>query len=139
MEPWPNNEKNLDLLGLWSGLLVQLLYTARECTQPDAIRRLRAFGVRNPNTVARNLLGEYAKAHDFAVASGFKLPQSEIERLMHEQGLRDDLSEDFRALAQQYQQLSAAMWPRCGSPQFRWVSRKAQVHFARANALGQES
>lgn len=125
---------------LWIELLARLSHTLQECGQPDAARRLKAFGVRGrTGTVVRHLEREHAQATRMAALCGVELQAPELaHRVAHrslELTLRDDLDHDFHGLAATYQQLLLALAPASGSPLHQWLEGRSRVHAAQAQGL----
>jgi hypothetical protein len=119
----------------WIALLAHLSQTAKRCAQPQLADQLKALGVRRGKTVVISLAREYVRAWDKATAIGFVLSSDDVLRMTHSMPLHNRLTEDFRALAETYRLLLWLMAPRDGGQLFRWLSERASVHAAQAQAI----
>ncbi len=98
-------------------------------------RYLRTLGVRRPRTVVIDLTREYVCAWAVADSNGLVLSATEVFRITRALPVKDQLAEEFRALAETYQLLLQAVAPSDGDALFRWLSERASVHVAQAQAV----
>lgn len=119
----------------WIALLAHLSQTARRCAQPDIADQLKAFGVRRAKTVVTSLAREYVRAWDHAASIGFVRSADDVLHMTGMMPRHDPLTEEFRALAETYRLLLWVMAPRHGGQLFRWLSERASVHAAQAQAI----
>jgi hypothetical protein len=119
----------------WVALLAHLSQTASRCAQPDIADQLKTLGVRRSQTVVTSLAREYVRAWDLAVSIGFVHSPHDVLQVTHTMLQHDHLTEDFRALADTYRLLLWVMAPRNGGQLSRWLSDRASVHAAQAQAI----
>ena len=119
----------------WIALLAHLSQTARRCAQPDITDQLKAFGVRRAKTVVTSLAREYVRAWDHATSIGYVRSAEDVLRMTYAMPRHDQLTQEFRALAETYRLLLWVMAPRHGGQLFRWLSERASVHAAQAEAI----
>jgi hypothetical protein len=131
----PEGASALSVQGLWTQLHVRLLWTTWECAKPDAIGRLAALGIRRPRTVVLSLAREYVKAQSMATVAGFKPHPQDVSQLAREPSHYDNLDDNFRGLAENYQLIMQAMEPLSETLLYRWLRGRAMVHFAQAEAI----
>jgi hypothetical protein len=134
----PLHAKSVDPLlaqAQWIALLAHLSQTAKHCAQPHLTDQLKALGVRRTQTVVISLAREYVRAWDTAMSIGFALSTDDVLHVTYALPPHDHLIKDFRTLAETYLLLLRVMAPRDGGQLFRWLSERASVHAAQAQAI----
>lgn len=131
----PKGRQAVIALAQWQLLLAHLAHTAQRCAQPDVTLQLKAFGVRRTRTVVINLAREYARAWNFAMTHGFLPATSHVWALMRTLGSGDSLDSAFHDLANAYRQLPRRMALQPDDPLARWLTTRAYVHDAQAQAI----
>jgi hypothetical protein len=119
----------------WIALLAHLSQTARRCAQPEVTNQLKPYGIRRAKTVVNGLAREYVRAWNFAASKGFVRSVNDVLCMTHTMPRHNLLTEDFRTLAETYRLLLWVMAPRNGGQLFRWLSERASVHAAQAEAV----
>lgn len=119
----------------WAAVLAHVSHTAERCACSVMVRQLKAFGVKRTRTVVISLAHEYVKAGGIAASNGFMPSTQDVLLITRTMRSHDQLSEEFRALANAYRLLLVAMAPRDGGRLFNWLSDHASVHDARARNL----
>ena len=119
----------------WTALLANIAHMAELCAQPHTAQHFRTLGVRRPRTVVIDLAREYVYAWDVADSNGYVLSAVEVLRVTRALPVNDQLVEEFRALAETYRLLLQVMAPPDGDALFRWLSERASVHIAQAQAV----
>lgn len=119
----------------WTTLLAHIAHLATRCAQPHTVRFLKTLSVRRPRTVVIDLAREYEFAWNVAYSNGLILSATEVFRISRTLPINDDLAEAFFALAKTFQRLLRDMAPRDGDALFRWLSERASVHVAQAQAV----
>ena len=119
----------------WTALLAHIAHIATLCAQPHTAKFLRTLSVRRPRTVVIDLAREYVFAWDVAYSNGLVLSATEVFRITCNLPVNDKLADEFFALAETYQRLLHTMAPRDGDALFRWLSERASVHVAQAQAV----
>ncbi|HEY9131100.1 MAG TPA: hypothetical protein VIM98_05025 [Dyella sp.] len=131
----PRGRQAVVALAQWQRLLAHLAHTAQRCAQPEVTLQLKAFGVRRTHTVVINLAREYAKAWNLAMTHGFLPATAHVWAFMQTLASDDSLDDAFHALAHAYRQLPRLMTLRADDPLVRWLSARAYVHDAQAQAI----
>lgn len=119
----------------WTALLARIAHMARLCAQPHIAQYLSALGVRRTRTVVIDLAREYVYAWDVTGANGLLLSATEVMRITQSLPVSNHLAEEFGALAENYRFLLRTIAPRGGDALFRWLSERASVHIAQAQAV----
>jgi hypothetical protein len=119
----------------WTALLAHIAHIATLCAQPHTAQFLRTLSVRRPRTVVIDLAREYVFAWNVAYSNGLVLSATEVFRITRNLPVNNELADEFFALAETYQRLLYAMAPRNGDALFRWLSERASVHVAQAQAV----
>ncbi|MEO9215703.1 MAG: hypothetical protein ABI227_08630 [Rhodanobacter sp.] len=119
----------------WTTLLAHIAHLAEHCAQPHTAQHLKTLGVRRTRTVVIGLAREYVYAWDVADSNGFALSASAVLRIARAMPVNGPLTEEFHALADIYRLLLRAMAPRDGDALFQWLSERASVHVAQAQAV----